>query len=942
MADQTNPLDANSRQGLTAVSSTDGKTIVRLWADPITHRLLTDAAGGGSGTVTSVSVVTANGFAGTVANATTTPAITLSTTITGILKGNGTAISAGVAGDVDSILPTQSGHSGQFLTTNGTNSSWAAGGSTSPASPDTAVQFNNSGSFGGSANFEWDNMGTNLYLSGNVSIAPHDNSSGNGDNLFIGSGNSTFTDGVGGNMDVFAGSGNGAGPGGNVLIDGGDGGVTGDGGYIQIRPGAGDTDGTVKIVPAGSSTSVVVYLGAENDGSNILGPDAVTTDLDGGSLLVGGGMGNGVGHGGNANLTGGDGGATGNGGTVNVFAGSGGGSGIGGLVEISSGQGGTTGNGGSIDIFAGSGGATSGNGGDLTLTAGNTPGTGTDGHVSIADPTSSISAIFDTTLLASSNKTFTFPNASGTFALVGAGGAQYQSATFVVSPNSGEGDYTDIQTAIDNLPAGGGLIFVRAGVYTLAASINIKQDNTVIIGEGRATEIDFDKASVTPAIKFNATDFENCRIESLALIQTNATAGGVGISCGDQPFLRINDVLIDKCATGIDINDTGNLSFYGTYSNLVIEECTTAAISLRGNPVNDNTFSQIRTLGAANSIGLDLQKGNGNTFISFNSEPASTTGTTGVKIANDTSCYSNSFIGVYVEGNATGISIVGSNAANNAFWGGEATGNTADISDSGTNTKLMGIALTSGARNALGSFTTTLITPAANDGAALGTTALQFSDLFLASGGVINWANGNVTLTQSSGILTQNNGELRITSANVGTNADSVPTLSSTSTLTNKTLTSPTIQTSPVLAAATNLKFTVPSSDPSATGITTNEFNSGYSSTAIGDLVYLDSSATWQKADADASAATYSSMLGIALSVAASAAPVNVLLQGFFYGATALPTLTIGAPVYMSATAGAMTQTAPVTTDSATRIVGYGIHADKLWFSPSNDWITHV
>jgi hypothetical protein len=51
----------------------------------------------GSGTVTSVSVVSANGFAGTVATATTTPAITLTTTITGLLKGNGTAISAAVA-----------------------------------------------------------------------------------------------------------------------------------------------------------------------------------------------------------------------------------------------------------------------------------------------------------------------------------------------------------------------------------------------------------------------------------------------------------------------------------------------------------------------------------------------------------------------------------------------------------------------------------------------------------------------------------------------------------------------------------------------------------------------------------------------------------------------------------------------------------------------------
>jgi len=52
----------------------------------------------GGGTVTTVSVVSANGLAGTVATATTTPAITLSTTITGLLKGNGTAISAATSG----------------------------------------------------------------------------------------------------------------------------------------------------------------------------------------------------------------------------------------------------------------------------------------------------------------------------------------------------------------------------------------------------------------------------------------------------------------------------------------------------------------------------------------------------------------------------------------------------------------------------------------------------------------------------------------------------------------------------------------------------------------------------------------------------------------------------------------------------------------------------
>lgn len=59
----------------------------------------------GSGTVTTVSVVSANGLAGTVANATTAPAITLTTSITGVLKGNATAISAATAG-TDYTTPT--------------------------------------------------------------------------------------------------------------------------------------------------------------------------------------------------------------------------------------------------------------------------------------------------------------------------------------------------------------------------------------------------------------------------------------------------------------------------------------------------------------------------------------------------------------------------------------------------------------------------------------------------------------------------------------------------------------------------------------------------------------------------------------------------------------------------------------------------------------------
>jgi hypothetical protein len=94
-------LDIGNGTGFTRTTLTAGSGV------SITNSAggISIAATGGTGTVTSASVVSANGFAGTVATATTTPAITLTTSITGVLKGNGTAISAATAG-TDYVAPS--------------------------------------------------------------------------------------------------------------------------------------------------------------------------------------------------------------------------------------------------------------------------------------------------------------------------------------------------------------------------------------------------------------------------------------------------------------------------------------------------------------------------------------------------------------------------------------------------------------------------------------------------------------------------------------------------------------------------------------------------------------------------------------------------------------------------------------------------------------------
>jgi len=123
-------------------------------ADGLSGQVLsTDGAGNlsftspaGAGTVTSVSVVSANGFAGSVATATSTPAITVSTSITGVLKGNGTAITAASAG-TDFVAPsgalgTPSSGTLSNCTVDGTNN---VGYINAPQSTNTTVAASDAG-----------------------------------------------------------------------------------------------------------------------------------------------------------------------------------------------------------------------------------------------------------------------------------------------------------------------------------------------------------------------------------------------------------------------------------------------------------------------------------------------------------------------------------------------------------------------------------------------------------------------------------------------------------------------------------------------------------------------------------------------------------------------------------------------------------------------------
>lgn len=241
------------------------------------------------------------------------------------------------------------------------------------------------------------------------------------------------------------------------------------------------------------------------------------------------------------------------------------------------------------------------------------------------------------------------------------------------------------------------------------------------------------------------------------------------------------------------------------------------------------------------------------------------------------------------------------------------------------------------------------IAPITSDTAALGTATLQFSDLFLAEGGVINWDNGDATLTQVGDVLTLAGADLKVTTpGNVST---SVLTTDGTQTLTNKTLTSPAVTTGTYTGAQTLAEGASIALDPSLSadgtwsGITITG-TAGYTQ-AFGDLVYLDpTDSRWEATDANAASGADGDARGLLAMVVVAGtdgASCTLLLQGVIRADANFPTFTVNNPIYVSETAGDVTQTQPTTTDVVIRPIGAALTADSMYFDGgSMFWITHT
>ena len=167
--------------------------------------------------------------------------------------------------------------------------------------------------------------------------------------------------------------------------------------------------------------------------------------------------------------------------------------------------------------------------------------------------------------------------------------------------------------------------------------------------------------------------------------------------------------------------------------------------------------------------------------------------------------------------------------------------------------------------------------PASDDGSSLGTSSYQWSDLYLADGGVVSLGDAG------------------------------------------------TVDMSPPLLAGTDHTFT---------GITAQMLAGGAISAF--DLVCVHTT-TSEVVEADASAYATARVIGIAPAAISDTATGTILLHGFIRDDSW--NWTTGSTLYLSETAGAMTHTAPSTDGAFVQVVGVALSPDVVYINPSMDVI---
>ncbi|MDO8715221.1 MAG: hypothetical protein Q7J73_00155, partial [Dehalococcoidales bacterium] len=252
------------------------------------------------------------------------------------------------------------------------------------------------------------------------------------------------------------------------------------------------------------------------------------------------------------------------------------------------------------------------------------------------------------------------------------------------------------------------------------------------IQEGANNYINVGTLDVGAAMQFgNATTNPTFGFLGTGAVTIAGSADGT-----DAFILTLGDILVTN----------GDLDISGGDFNVTLDAGDTANITKTGASAGD----------VANIAGTSVNAINGLTIAVTSTADAAADANTGLNITWTESTDADTFTALNI-GNTTTTNSATTGISIGTGWDTDINATTdLTIAIGGTNEVIL---------NA------TDFSPATSDGSALGTTALMWGDLFLASGGVINFNNGDVTLTHAANVLTIAGGDVTISNTTASTSS---------------------------------------------------------------------------------------------------------------------------------------------------------------------------
>jgi hypothetical protein len=155
---------------------------------------------------------------------------------------------------------------------------------------------------------------------------------------------------------------------------------------------------------------------------------------------------------------------------------------------------------------------------------------------------------------------------------------RYES-TFVVSLDPTKGDFTSVNDALNALPASGGKIFVKAGVYPLSATIAINTSNVQIQGEGMGITtfvLDASLTGNTPAIEAFSTAVDGAP----RVLRADTARGDISVQvlAADAATFAIGDYVLLSSNKSVDTEVPTKLA--GELKRIAAVDTTTGVITM--------------------------------------------------------------------------------------------------------------------------------------------------------------------------------------------------------------------------------------------------------------------------------------------------------------------------------------------------------------------------